>query len=61
MFFSWQDQQEPGPCGAAGHQSLSVSPISQLQEIGLIQPPLPFLSSSSRFNQLSVREGRGVR
>ena len=48
-----------GPCGAPGHKSLSVSPISWLQERGFIQPPWPSLSSNSRFKQLLIREGRG--
>ena len=56
MFFSWQDREQPGLCGAAGYQSLSVSPISWLQEMGLIQPPVPFLSSNSWFKQLLLRE-----
>ena len=52
MYFWYQ----AGPCGAPGHKSLSVSPISLLQEIGFT-PQFQW----GRFKQLLIREGRGCR
>ena len=47
------DWYTAGPCGPPEHKSLSVSPISWLQEIGFIQS----LSSNRRFKKLLIREG----
>ena len=54
MYWSWAR-----PYGA--HKSLSVSPISWLQEIGFIQPPLSSWVPIGRLKQLPIREGRECR
>ena len=49
-----------GPCGAPGHKSLSVSPISFLQGIGFIQPPWPSLSSKGQVQTVANQGRQGV-
>ena len=45
---------------APGHKSLSVSPISWLQEIGFIQPPWPSLSSKGQVQTVADQGREGM-
>ena len=57
--FKPYDWYQAEPCGAPGHKSLSVSPISWLRD-GLHWASMIFPKfQQGRFKQLLIREGRG--
>ena len=57
---SWTCWNRAGPCGAPGHGSLSVSPISCLEGAESSLHDLPWVLKG-RSEQLLIREGRGSR
>ena len=61
MADGWSSWYQTGPCRPSGHKSLSVSPVSSLQEIGFIQPPRPSLSSNGQIQTVANQGREGTR